>query len=144
MTLESLWEQIRVVGVICCDSVLADIVAEGVKGRAPFGAEVIFHSVRYGREDADSAFNVFFFVLTEGTRGAVAIGEDGTDQVANAGCYGCEAAATIPEAVIAGLVAEDEHEAHHYREGGDLWLVVSEMLFGDDNKNENQAYDATG
>ena len=86
MALESLRKQVRVVGVICRDSVLADVVAEGVEGRAIFGTEVVFHGVRYGHEDANGAFDILLFVLAEGTRGAVAVGEDGTDQVTGASC----------------------------------------------------------
>jgi hypothetical protein len=48
------------------------------------------------------------------------MGEDGADEVAVCGVDGVEGVAAVPEAVVGGLVAEDEDETDDDGEGGDL------------------------
>jgi hypothetical protein len=48
------------------------------------------------------------------------MGEDGADEVAVCCVDGVEGVAAVPEAVVGGLVAEDEDETDDDGEGGDL------------------------
>ena len=51
--------------------------------------------------------------------GGVGAGQEGPREVADAGYHGGEVEVSLPEAVVGGLVAEDEHEAYDYGERGD-------------------------
>ena len=98
-----------------------DVFARGGgPGGAPFGAEVVLDGVGDGHEDAEGAFDVGAFGGVEGGVVVAGAGEDGAGDVADAGDDYAEVIAAVPEAVVGCLVAEDEHEADDYGEGGDL------------------------
>lgn len=132
MPLHPRGQQARVVRIVRGAPVLrhVDAVAgDGPRG-APFGAEVVLHGERDRHEDAHGALDVLPLRGGQGlAAGAVVgVGEDGTDQVTDGGVDGVEAVATVPEAVVGGLVAEDEHQTDDDGEGGDLSSISIVIL----------------
>lgn len=127
MPLQPLRQQARVVDVEHRPAGVRHVVAHGRAERprrAPFGAEMVLHSEGDGHEDADGALDVGPLRGGHGRRGGVAVGEDGADQVADGGVHGIQAVAAVPEAVVGGLVPEDEHQTDDDGEGGDLYIQI--------------------
>lgn len=77
---------------------------------------MVLHRVRDGHKDAQGALDVLLFGRGEWGGGLhvtaiVAVRGNGADEVADAGGEGIHAVTAVPEAIVGGLVAEDEHEA---------------------------------
>lgn len=80
----------------------------------------MFDRVWEGDQNADRPLDVVFLCGCEGCVTVTRVRENGAGQVAVRAVNGAETIATVPEAVVRGLVAEDENEADDDGEGGDL------------------------
>lgn len=79
---------------------------------------MILHRVGDGHEDAQGALDILLFGRSELDGGlrvtvvvVVAVCDDGADEIADAGGEGVHAVTAVPEVVVRGLIAEDEHES---------------------------------
>lgn len=98
----------------------------------PFCAEGVFGCEDHGEEKADGAFGVGSLGFCWwGSRGFVGAGEEGADEISNRGFDCREELVALPEAVVGGRVAEDEHEADDDRETRDGCRWDAQVSFSD-------------
>ena len=87
---------------------------EGSGWDVEFCSQVMLDSVEYGDQTAHDAVGVALLGVAGFAVLVAAVDEADAREVAHAGHDGGEAVAAGPEPVVAGGVAEDEHQAHHY------------------------------
>ena len=87
---------------------------------------MILHSVRNGDEQFYHSLNISNLGGAEGSPGVglrvswVRTGQDGPGEVPDGGDDGGEVVSAIPETIVGGLIAEDQHQADDDGEGGNL------------------------
>lgn len=129
MALETDGQQAGIDGVEDRGAVLADLVAGGPQrpGGAPFGAQVVLDGVGQRHQELDGALDVLLLVRRQRPRRRVAVGQNRADEIADARVDCLDAVAPVPEAVVRGLVPEDEHQTDDDGEGGYLFRTVSKQ-----------------
>lgn len=100
-------------------------IGDGAPFGAPFRAQIALDGVRKGDKQTDRPLDILLLSVRERAIGVSRGDEDRSGEVTKGGGDGRQRVAAVPEAIVGGLVAEDEDETDDDGQRGDLGRVIS-------------------
>lgn len=100
-------------------------IGDGAPFGAPFRAQIALDGIRKGDKQTDRPLDILLLSVRERAIGVSRRDEDRSGEVTKGGGDGRQTVAAVPEAIVGGLVAEDEDETDDDGQRRDLGRTIS-------------------